>query len=467
MNLNESEHKIDGVAPSAFLETMCEPTHFESLPDYLGKKIVEDWLDAHSVALLDRAHCSKESRLRFLQLVNGVTIRWFLPSNCSKWCSGRVEEVANLCKWVEKRNAFVEVLIMPVEMNSTPKARSAWLKEKGSKVKSISFEKGWTHKNASTLFREIAEFCPNLTKVDLSSFSNVPKTALLQRFLDAGLNTLAVACDLQAIIAKDTCVTNAGLKTLSEKNDNHLSHLDLGGCVAITNDAVCDIAWSCARLVYLDLRNTSVDDLAVVEVGAHCPLLQHLDIRDTNTENDGCVAVGKGCPELTYLACRTENDGVYAIARGCPKLLTLINWHTYVSDDAVEALATLCPGLQVLELVGTNRICCEALQFLAQHAHNLTELDVSGCRDVGDYGVGMVAQHCPKLVKLTLSGCKDLTDACAKPLAKYAQALRLLDLTRSLYISVEGIRQIAKGCKSLGWVSAACVAWLGLACNGK
>jgi hypothetical protein len=70
---------------------MCEPAHFGQLPNALGRDIVEMWLDAHSIAILDRAHCCKEGRIRFSDLVDGTCLRNVVPSGRH----GRVGEIWN------------------------------------------------------------------------------------------------------------------------------------------------------------------------------------------------------------------------------------------------------------------------------------------------------------------------------------------------------------------------------------
>jgi hypothetical protein len=76
---------------------------------------VETWLDAHSVAILDRAHCCKQSRIRFDALVDGTCLRNVMPSRCGGR-AGKIRNADNLIRWLQKMNMRVESFVVPCSL---------------------------------------------------------------------------------------------------------------------------------------------------------------------------------------------------------------------------------------------------------------------------------------------------------------------------------------------------------------
>ena len=71
--------------------------------------------------------------------------------------------------------------------------------------------------------------------------------------------------------------------------------------------------------------------------------------------------------------------------------------HPLVCDDDLAAVLPHCPHVTSACLNGVRDLSSRTLILLAQHADNLTHLDVSGCEDVTDLGLKAVATHATSL----------------------------------------------------------------------
>jgi hypothetical protein len=429
---------------------MCEPANAEPLPHVLGRQIVEMWLDAHSVAILDRAHCSKESRRRFHELLSDACLRNVITSIHSDR-AGKVFNAPNLIRWLQKRNMEVESFVVPQSLLTDREALLPWMKRVGRSVTSVSFQVGWRVKKLGTAFSDIANCFPNLATIDVSELTfgdSGQRTALNQ-----GLRAVIPGYDLHTIVATRTDLDNETMAVIAQ-HCPHLQHLDVRECRAVTGPAVSSIAQSCPALVYLDINATLVDAAAVASIAEHCPLLQHLDIANIKVPGGCCVALVQACPHLVYFACReTTGPDIEAIAEFCPNLQALIIAKTSAGDYELESLAESCTHLRVLDLSSPSFISDAALDAVAEHCKDLQDLCLSGCFDIRDYGVHEILFNCHQLRKLQLRGCDGLSDGSAEAIANYGKNLTYLDVERCLGISVEGIRLIGKHCTKLRTVS--------------
>jgi hypothetical protein len=429
---------------------MCEPANAEPLPHVLGRQIVETWLDAHSVAILDRAHCSKESRRRFVELLNGACLRNVTPSIYSDR-AGKVFNAPNLIRWLQKMNMEVESFVVPQSLLTGREVLLPWMERVGRSVTSVSFQVGWRVKKLGTAFSDIAKCFPNLTMIDVSELTfgdSGQRTALNQAF-----RAVIPGYDLHTIIATRTDLDNETMAVIAQ-HCPHLQHLDVRECRAVTGPAISSIAQSCSALVYLDVSDTQADATAVASISEHCPLLQHLGIVSTQVPAGCYVALVQACSHLTYLACSsTARADILAVADYCPDLHTLIIPRTCAGDDSLVLLMGACPRLRVLDMSSAAYFTDAVLEAVAEHCKDLQELCLSGCDEISDYGLQLVLYHCHQLRELHLRGCDLLSDESAHAIASYGKNLQVLDVEGCIGIGGEGVRLIGKHCKKLRTVS--------------
>jgi F-box/leucine-rich repeat protein 2/20 len=95
-----------------------------------------------------------------------------------------------------------------------------------------------------------------------------------------------------------------------------------------------------------------------------------------------------------------------------------------------------CENLEVLDLSYCSNLSDVALQYISEYCPKLIHLDISGCSLIGSDGLSAVYRHCSKLEKLRLMLCDQpsLTPECLADITKFAQAIKVLELT--------GVRQL-------------------------
>lgn len=111
------------------------------------------------------------------------------------------------------------------------------------------------------------------------------------------------------------------------------------------------------------------------------------------------------------------NNLVLALAPKFTKLqvLTLRQDLPQLQDNGVETIANHCHELQDLDLSKSFKLTDCSLYALAHGCPNLTKLNVSGCSAFSDGAVAYLAERCRKLRVLNLCGCvKAATDKALK-----------------------------------------------------
>ncbi|KAG5104922.1 hypothetical protein JHK82_041892 [Glycine max] len=125
-----------------------------------------------------------------------------------------------------------------------------------------------------------------------------------------------------------------------------------------------------------------------------------------------------------------------------------------ISDSGLTALAEGFPKLEKLRLIFCSNVTSEGLSSLARKCTSLKSLDMQafGCY-VGDQGLAAVGQCCKQLEDLNLRFCEGLNDIGLVELALgVGNALKSLGVAACAKItdvSMEGLEEIATGCKEL------------------
>jgi hypothetical protein len=171
------------------------------------------------------------------------------------------------------------------------------------------------------LTREVLKVSPNLTVLDCRN---------CEWLTDATLAVCAQHCPL-------------------------LEVLILAGCLYVTNDAVqALIAAHGARLRVLRFeRCRQLGDTVIFAMAQHCPLLCRVSLPQGMSDAD-VARSEENCPLPTHTDLRCDlvtNAGLTALATHCPKLIEvcLLGYHG-ITAEAVRALVKSCAHLTIITL---------------------------------------------------------------------------------------------------------------------
>ncbi|KAH0683379.1 hypothetical protein KY290_021965 [Solanum tuberosum] len=164
-------------------------------------------------------------------------------------------------------------------------------------------------------------------------------------------------------------------------------------------------------------------------------------------------AISWGLTRLSLSWCkRNMNNLVLTLAPKFTKLqvLTLRQDLPQLEDVGVETIANHCHELQDLDLSKSFKLTDRSLYALAHGCPNLTKLNISGCSAFSDSAVAYLAEHCRNLRVLNLCGCvKAATDKALKAIGYYCNRLQTVNLGWCDKVGDEGVMSLAYGCPDL------------------
>ncbi|KAG9493280.1 F-box/LRR-repeat protein 4 [Eleutherodactylus coqui] len=218
----------------------------------------------------------------------------------------------------------------------------------------------------------IAELCPNLQELNLSSCDKLPPQTFSHISKLRGLKRL--------VLYRTKIEQTALLGILNFCPE--LQHLSLGSCVLIEDyDLIAGVIGAkCKKLRSLDLwRCKNITERGIMELASGCHLLEELDIGWCPTLHSGT-----GC--FTNLARKLP---------GLRKLFLTAN--RSVCDSDIEELATNCQHLQYLDILGTRLVSPPSLRKLLECCKELILLDVSFCSQIDSRIVQELASRFPNV----------------------------------------------------------------------
>ncbi|XP_037750435.1 F-box/LRR-repeat protein 4 isoform X2 [Chelonia mydas] len=204
---------------------------------------------------------------------------------------------------------------------------SRFLKVCGSEL--VRLELACGHFLNETCLEVIAEMCPNLQELNLSSCDKLPPQAFIH---------IAKVCSLKRLILYRTKVEQTALLSILNFC-SELQHLSLGSCVMIEDyDLIASMMGAkCKKLRTLDLwRCKNITENGIAELASGCQLLEELDLG--------------WCPTLqSSTGCFTN------LAHKLPNLQKLfLTANRSVCDTDIEELAANCTHLRQLDILGTR-----------------------------------------------------------------------------------------------------------------
>ncbi|KAG8444742.1 hypothetical protein GDO86_009783 [Hymenochirus boettgeri] len=218
----------------------------------------------------------------------------------------------------------------------------------------------------------IAEMCPNLQELNLSSCDKLPPQAF---------NHLSKLHRLKRLVLYRTKIEQTALLSILNFCPE-IQHLNLGSCVMIEDyDLVASVIGAkCKKLRSLDLwRCKNISEKGLAELASGCMLLEELDLG--------------WCPTLQ------SSTGCFAhLAQRLPNLRKLfLTANRSVCDSDVEELAVNCMHLEHLDILGTRMVSSAALRKLLECCKELFLLDVSFCSQIDSRVVQEFTATFPKV----------------------------------------------------------------------
>lgn len=208
-----------------------------------------------------------------------------------------------------------------------------------------------------------------------------------------------------------------------------------------------------------------VDDRSVIMASgvctgwrdAICWGLTHLSLSwCKDNMNDLVLALSPKFTKLKVLTLRQnkpqlEDDAVVAVANHCHDLRDLdLSKSFKLSDRSLYALAHGCPSLTRLNISGCTAFSDTALAYLTSVCRNLKTLNLCGCvKAATDRALQAIGYNCIQLQSLNLGWCEGVSDAGVMSLAFGCPDLRALDLCGCVLITDESVVALANGCHHL------------------
>ncbi|KAM4036861.1 protein AMN1 homolog [Anomaloglossus baeobatrachus] len=190
----------------------------------------------------------------------------------------------------------------------------------------------------------------------------------------------------------------------------------------------------------LDLRDCDVSDNGL-QLISRCRQLKTINLNAskgeerTSVTSKGIAAVARSCPylhEVTLKECRNlTDDGVLALSRNCP-LLQIVNLSgcIMVSDVSLQALGQNCPLLHSVDLSTTKVTDGGVIALVTgKCSKNLKEIYIARCTHVTDEAVEAILTCCPSINILVFHGCPQTTDRSAIAIEQLMGLKKLTQVT--------------------------------------
>ncbi|KAI3444777.1 hypothetical protein Pfo_001442 [Paulownia fortunei] len=145
----------------------------------------------------------------------------------------------------------------------------------------------------------------------------------------------------------------------------------------------------------LDLRPHKCDAAAAASLASRCESLQKLRFRGPESADAIINLQAKNLREISGDGCRKMTDATLSVLAARHETLECLligpDFCEKISSDAVKAIAICCPKLQKLRLSGIHEVDAGAINALAKHCRNLTDIGFIDCRKVDETALGNVA----------------------------------------------------------------------------
>uniref|UniRef100_A0A5B7B3M7 F-box domain-containing protein n=1 Tax=Davidia involucrata TaxID=16924 RepID=A0A5B7B3M7_DAVIN len=174
----------------------------------------------------------------------------------------------------------------------------------------------------------------------------------------------------------------------------------------------------------LDLRAHKCDSTAAALLASRCANLQKLRFRGAESADAIINLQARGLRGISGDYCRKITDATLSVIVARHEALESLqlgpDFCERISSDAIKAIAICCPKLRKLRLSGIREVDGDAINALAKHCRNLTDIGFIDCLNLDEMALGnvvsvrflsvagttnmkwgLVSQHWSKLPNLT------------------------------------------------------------------
>lgn len=144
----------------------------------------------------------------------------------------------------------------------------------------------------------------------------------------------------------------------------------------------------------LDLRAHRCDSAAAASLASRGMNLQKLRFRGQETADAIIHLQARGLREISGDYCRKINDATLSVIAARHEQLESLqlgpDFCEKITTDAIKAIAVCCPKLNKLRLSGVKDVHGDAIDALAKHCRNLTDLGFMDCLKVEELALGNI-----------------------------------------------------------------------------
>ena len=280
--------------------------------------------------------------------------------------------------------------------------------------------------------------------IDLSDSPKIVDDTVVE-MLSAKLTTR-----LEIVVLKNCWkVTNTSLIHLA-KNCKNLNILDLCGCWEVTDDGLTALSLGCRYLRSIDLSNCrKITDRGIQNLLANCPNMMDIFLSYCKALTDSIMSNMSSCSpnirRLNLQRCLGITDHGYTLFAASRhfKLQELnLSDCSFLTDVAVNYLASSCPNLRILNLSFCCALTDQVWPELVRGCKRLQILDVSFCGSaVSDDALTQLSQNLVELERLSIRGCVRVTDVGIDQLIQNAQALKRINMSNCKNITQDMMKR--------------------------
>lgn len=417
---NFSYLMICSVLPCAHYLKMRDGTFFTKLPTNLGRTILSEWLSTISLAKLDSAHCGRELRAHFLDLLANLQ-----TSDQSFFGDSAYARLS----WLTRRNIKCTYLqLCRVSLLDMPILLRIFL-DNSDCLKQVHI-KNCDDDGTKEFFDIIASNNCLLTHLTLASHP-----FRLRNSPSSWEEPLRKVLLCSADVLSEFSGPSGDWKTILAEGIQLRVLCKLSLRINCDQDLLC-VSRSAPNLREVTLHSPVCSDVGFAAIGEFCSKLESFTVWRVDRVvrlDEGLTALAMGCRKLTYFLlqmCANFSDiGLGAIATYCTELsnITLIDANhitdagliefahggkrlnsltlhrcAAVTGACLEAVAQHCSSLQSLALMDLNSLCPDKLKVALSKFQNLQELTLSSC-NVDDGHLELIAMNNPLLESLDIS----------------------------------------------------------------
>ncbi|KAK3003052.1 hypothetical protein RJ639_018013, partial [Escallonia herrerae] len=145
----------------------------------------------------------------------------------------------------------------------------------------------------------------------------------------------------------------------------------------------------------LDLRAHKCDTSTAALLASRCTNILKLRFRGAESADAIINLQARGLREISGDYCRKITDATLSVIAARHEALESLqlgpDFCERISSDAIKAIAVCCPKLRKLRLSGIREVDGDAINALAKHCCNLTDVGFIDCLNVDEMALGNVA----------------------------------------------------------------------------